>query len=48
MNAHIRIEITIGSVRFLYSTLNNPRFQLIRGRNGFIQIGRAAIIWGIK
>jgi hypothetical protein len=48
MSINIRIEITVKNVRFLYSTLNNPRLQLVKGKNGFIQFGRMAIIWRIK
>jgi hypothetical protein len=45
---HIRIEITVYSLRFVYSSINNPRYRIVKGTNGFIQFGRAALIWGVS
>jgi hypothetical protein len=47
MNINARIEITIGAYRLLYSTINVRRYRIVRGKNGFVQFGRMAFIWGV-
>ena len=49
MKSNIRIEITIFSYRILYSNiLNASRWRIVRGKNGFIQFGKLAFIWGVS
>jgi hypothetical protein len=48
MKSLIRIEITFHSFRLVYSSINNPRYRIVRGKNGFVQFGRTAFIWGVS
>lgn len=43
----IDIALTFGNYCVSFFSLRNPHFRIVHGKNGFIQFGKFAFIWGV-
>jgi hypothetical protein len=42
------LHFELGNFCISYASIRVSRMRIVKGKNGFIQIGKFAFIWGIK